>query len=64
MAMHRLTVCDRDCAAYNACRIGGYQCPYCGEWFCPNSVDADMHGRHKPCAVMYKAEVKEAEDGE
>lgn len=47
---HKLSVCDRDCALFNNCRIGGYRCPRCGEWYCPNSTDADEDGRHAPCA--------------
>ena len=34
-----LTVCDRDCAGANGCRIGGYQCARCGLWFCGDEIN-------------------------
>ena len=34
-----LTCCDRDCALVNGCRIGGYQCARCGEWFCNHELN-------------------------
>lgn len=35
MSRRPLACCDMDCATANGCRVGGYQCEECGEWYCP-----------------------------
>lgn len=56
-----LTCCDRDCAAANACTIGGEQCPDCGCWYCPVSDDHDDDGRCDDCAERHRRELEEEE---
>ena len=54
-----LTCCDRDCALVNGCRIGGYQCERCGEWFCNHELNED-----NLCADCEEAEAEENEEGD
>ena len=57
-----LSVCDRDRALVNGCRVGGYQCPDCGMWYCPDTNDHDAEGRCEDCAAERRAQ--EAEESE
>lgn len=59
---HPLTCCDRDCAAVNGCREGGYQCERCGRWFCGNEIDED--NLCEDCAEEARKEREEEEEGE
>lgn len=59
---HPVDVCDRDCAAYNHCQIGGCQCPGCRRWYCPDTEDADEHGRCAECARLSDEAWEEADD--
>ena len=54
-----LTCCDRDSALVNGCRIGGYQCERCGEWFCGHELNED-----NLCADCEEAEAEENEEGD
>ena len=54
-----LTCCDRDCALVNGCRIGGYQCARCGEWFCGHELNED-----NLCEDCEGSEAEENEEGD
>ena len=56
-----LTCCDRDCAGVNHCRVGGYQCPDCGMWYCPDTQGHDDEGRCDDCAERHRLELEEEE---
>lgn len=57
--------CDSDCAGANGCRIGGYQCDRCGEWYCPDLDGGDFYGTNNyVCAECAEERRKEADDGE
>ena len=59
-----LTVCDRDCAGANNCRVGGYQCPDCGKFFCPVSEESDDGGRCADCSARHMEEMREEAEAE
>ena len=52
------TCCDDECAELNGCVIGGYQCKFCGGWFCSCELDDDGI-----CSACGKATAKCAECG-
>lgn len=56
---NRKTCCDRDCAAFNFCQIGGIQCKDCGRYFC--SEDLNKYGYCDECAAQREEEEEEDE---
>ena len=57
---HPLSCCDAECAAINHCRIGGYECPDCGCYYCPDSDGmGDENGRCVSCAERFEHENEE-----
>lgn len=42
------TCCDAECAGVNSCRIGGFQCVECHQWFC--ACEIDEYGRCPECS--------------
>lgn len=55
-----LACCDSDCAGANGCRIGGYQCDRCGEWYCPDFDGGVFDGMNNyVCAECAKEECDE-----
>lgn len=56
-----LTCCDSDCARSNRCRVGGYQCTECGEWFCPDTDGGEFNGMEYVCRSC-EDEINETED--
>lgn len=57
-------VCDSDCAAINHCRVGGYKCPDCGMWFCPDCQTEGGAVFCDDCAKRHKAEADEEDENE
>ena len=57
-----LACCDGDCANLNWCRIGGYQCDRCGEWYCPGIDGGVFNGMNTYVCAGCAAELgKEGE---
>ena len=58
-SLRPLTNCTNDCALFNGCRIGGYQCERCGEWYCGSELNED-----NLCEYCEEAERLENEEGD
>ena len=58
-SLRPLDCCDSDCALVNGCRVGGYQCARCGEWFCNHELNED-----NLCVDCEEAEAEENEEGD
>lgn len=64
MSIHtrQLILCDSDCARANGCRVGGYQCESCGEWFCPDTDGGEsFDGVNYTCRRCAEANEEEEE---
>lgn len=59
-----LTICDRDCAGADGCRVGGFQCDGCRLWFYGEDLERMPDERYlcEGCAEEYRKE--HGDDGE